>query len=103
MASDICQTLPLASYYMHGPKPMTPAGGGSDWGGARHMEEEDHGRQQPGYGGGRGGYYGFESKEAADEAAADDAALAKVGPGNYLSLRHRMPFNLRNEGSKCVG
>ena len=26
-----------------------------------------------------------------------------VGPGRYCSPRHRMNFNFRNEGSKCVG
>ena len=30
-------------------------------------------------------------------------ALAAVGPGRYCSPRHRIQFELRHEGSKCVG
>ena len=29
-------------------------------------------------------------------------AVLGAGPGAYCSSRHRMPFNLKNEGSKCV-
>ena len=30
-------------------------------------------------------------------------SILRVGPAIYSSPRHRMPFNARNEGSKCVG
>ena len=26
----------------------------------------------------------------------------KAGPGGYCLPRHRMPFNSRNEGSRCI-
>ena len=31
------------------------------------------------------------------------SAGLRVGPGMYFSPRHRLAFNSRNEGSKCVG
>ena len=32
-----------------------------------------------------------------------DGPDTAVGPARYCSPLHRMPFNSRNEGSKCVG
>ena len=67
------------------------------------------------YGGTGGGGWGSAPLATAAAAPTDAAggisgslaALqrlrdALVGPGIYCSPRHRMPFNPRNEGSKCV-
>jgi len=40
------------------------------------------------------------TQETRDQKAMDD--VAGIGPGRYCSPRHRMPFNSRNVGSKCV-
>jgi hypothetical protein len=35
-------------------------------------------------------------------AADEDAGFVAAGPGGHCSPCHRVPFNLREEGSKCV-
>jgi len=46
----------------------------------------------------------FQEPAFLSEAAAVAEALRSdaVWPGRHCSPRHRMPFNSRNEGSKCV-
>ena len=48
-----------------------------------------------------------EAAEIRRAAQAERAALKTearaVRPGEYWSPRHRMPFDSRDEGSKCVG
>ena len=50
-----------------------------------------------------------ERREAAEmmasrrEREAREGARVEVGPGGYCSPRHRVPFDSRDEGSKCVG
>jgi len=42
----------------------------------------------------------FSSRDV--QGALLNVLMVWVGPGRYCSPRHRMPFNSRNEESRCV-